>query len=253
MSNKPKTPKILIYDIETSPIMAWIWRPGTKLNVSHDMIVDGQQTDIICICYKWHGEKKVHSLDWGLKKQDSSKMIEEFSKVIEQADVVLAHNGDKFDLKHINTQRLLKNQKPIMWPTSEDTLKMVKKHFNFSSNRLDYLARILVGGGKDRMAFRDWVDIVQYKKEKALKKMIKYCKKDVELLDKVFTRIKPYVDLKVNRSLIANNNREGCPNCGSLELRKRGFTITRAGKYQRYQCKSCGHTHKSHKMEKQSS
>lgn len=250
MSKKNNEPKILIWDVETSPVKAWIWRTGTKINVSHDMIVDGQQTDIICICYKWHGEKKVHSLDWGLKKQDSSKMIEEFTKVIESADVVLAHNGDSFDMKHFNTQRLLKGQDPISWPTSEDTLKMVRKHFKFTSNRLDYLSRTLVGGGKDRMTFRDWVDIVDYKSAKALKKMIKYCKKDVELLDQLFTKIKPYVDLKVNRSIIKNNHREGCPNCGSTELRKRGFALTRAGKYQRYQCKSCGYVHKSHKKER---
>ena len=245
-----RKPKILIYDIETKPIKAWIWRPGTKINVSHDMIVDGQQTDIICICYKWHGEKKIHSLDWGLKKQDSSKMIEEFTKLIESADVVLAHNGDGFDLKHINTQRLLKGQPPIAWPTSEDTLKMIKKHFNFPSNRLDYLSRTLVGGGKDRMIFRDWVDIVEYKSQKALNKMLKYCKKDVELLDKVFSKIKPYVNLKMNRSILVNGHRDGCPNCGSTNISKRGFLTTKAGRYQRYQCQDCGSWSKSHKKER---
>lgn len=243
-------PKILLWDIETKPIKAWIWKPGSKINVTHDMIVDGQQTDIICICYKWLGEKKVYSLDWGLKKQDSSKMIEDFTKVVEQADIIIGHNGDSFDMKHLNTQRLLKGQPPILWPTSEDTLKMVRKHFNFSSNRLDFLSKTLVGGGKDRMTFRDWVDIVEYKSDKALKKMIKYCKKDVELLDKVFSRLLPYVDLKVNRSIITNGHRDGCPNCGSKDLIKRGFALTRAGKYQRYQCKSCAHVHKSHKKER---
>jgi hypothetical protein len=247
MSIKKREPKILVWDVETSPVKAWIWRTGSKINVSHDQIVDGQQTDIICICYKWHGQNKVHSLDWGVKKQDSSKMIEEFTKVVEQADIVLAHNGDRFDMKHFNTQRLLKGQPPIAWPTSEDTLKMVRKHFNFTSNRLDYLSRTLVGGGKDRMTFRDWVDIVDYKSEKALKKMIKYCKKDVELLDKVFTKIKPYVDLKVNRSLIKNNNRLGCANCGSEETQKYGVITTRTGRYQKIKCKSCGHVYRHHK------
>ena len=240
-------PKILIYDIETSPILAYIWRPGYNMTVTHDMIKKGQQTNIICICYKWHGEKKTYSLQWD-KHQDSETMIEKFSKVVEQADVVLAHNGDRFDLKHINTQRLLQDKPPIAWPTSEDTLKMVKKHFNFASNRLDFLSKTFVGAGKDKMSFQDWVDIVENNCEKAMRKMIKYCKRDVDLLDQVFTKIKPHVTLKANRSLLLMGNTDGCPNCGVNHIIKQGFYVTKAGKWQKLKCQNCGHIFKGKKQ-----
>jgi DNA polymerase elongation subunit (family B) len=59
------------------------------------------------VCWKWAGKKEVKSLNWGIKKQNSAKMIAAFTKEIEKADIVVAHNGDHFDVKHINTQRLL--------------------------------------------------------------------------------------------------------------------------------------------------
>lgn len=167
--------KVLFYDCETSPFRAWLWRVGSKISVGHDQIVDGDRTDVICVAWKWLGESKVHSLNWGLKAQDSSTLIKEFTKVVESADLVIGHNGDAFDTKQINTQRLLHNQPPIAWPTSDDTLKQMRKHFAFPSFKLDYLAKTLAGAGKSPMAFRDWIDIVQYKKAKKLKKMIKYC------------------------------------------------------------------------------
>lgn len=243
-----REPKILIYDIETSPILAYIWRPGYNISVSHDQIKEGQQTDIICICYKWHGQKKVYSLDWGVNAQNSQAMIDKFTKIVESADVVLAHNGDKFDLKHINTQRVLQGKNPINWPTSEDTLKMVKKHFNFASNRLDYLAKTFLGAGKDKMSFQDWIDIVEHKCSKAMTKMIKYCKRDVELLDQVFSKIKPHVILKASRSLICHDTKDGCPNCGHLKSVKNGRKYLKAGVYQTHRCLKCASVFKGKKV-----
>jgi hypothetical protein len=235
---KQKKLKTLIFDVETKPVLAWIWRTG-KQYITHDQIKRDQKFDIICICWKWDGESKIHSLDWGIKKQNSYDMIEKFSKVIETADVCIAHNADKFDIKQINTQRLLHGQGPIAWPTSEDTLKQIRKYFALPSYSLDYLSKLLTGAGKDRMEFRDWIDIVADKKPKALKKMIKYCKRDVLLLQKSWDKIKAFCEPKASAA-ITSGNLEGCPRCSSLDKTREGYKILRAGKYQRYQCKSCG-------------
>lgn len=242
-------PKILFYDIETAPVLALIWRPGYNMSVNHDQLLDGEKNDIICIGYRWAHQKRAKCLVWDNKKQCSEKMIQEFTKIVEQADVVIAHNGDRFDLKHINTQRLLHDQTPIAWPTSEDTLKMVKKHFNFPANNLDYLAKVLLGSKKNPMSWADWVNIKLKKKghEKNLKKMVDYCKKDVDLLCEVWEKIAPYCEVKVSRSLIVNNNREGCPSCGSIHSHKHDKITLKSGKYQRYKCQDCGHVWRYHK------
>lgn len=232
--------KILFFDIETSPVLAWIWKTGSRVRITHEQIKKGMKNDIICICWKWNNSRKVHSLDWGIKEQNSSKMIDAFSKEIEKADIVIAHNGKNFDIKHINTQRLLHNQKPIAWPTLEDSLAQCRTHFYLPSYKLDFLGSLLTSSGKDKMHFSDWIDIVQDKKPKALAKMIKYCKKDVLLLESVFNRTKTFFKPKVNVGLILRNERYACHRCGSKEVIRHGVRRTLAKVYQRLQCCSCG-------------
>lgn len=240
----PKKPKVLFLDVETSYAVARIWRTG-KQYVTHEQIMPGWEFDIICVCWKWLGEKQIHSLDWGAKNQNSAPMIDEFTKIIESADVVIGHNIDGFDLKQINTQRLIHGQPPIAWPTSEDTLKQFRKHFYFPSNKLDYLSKTLIGAGKDPMAFRDWIEVVENKSPKALAKMIKYCKKDVLRLEQVYKKAAAFFDPKANRALLTTGDKYDCPSCGSSHVVKNA-TITRKGnRYQRRLCKSCGHTYKA--------
>lgn len=235
------SPKILIFDVETSPVLAWVWKTGPKISVRPDQIKAGQKFDIICICYKWAHEKTIHSLDWGIKRQNSAAMVDAFSKIIEQADVAIAHNGDRFDIKQINTQRLFHNQPPVAWPTSEDTLKQFKKHFYFPAYNLDYLAKTLTGSGKDRMEFQDWIDIVEHKNPKALAKMIAYCKRDVQKLYEVWKKSAKYCKAKVHAGIISDANRDTCPRCAATKFRRDGFIVTTVGRYQRYQCMACGH------------
>jgi len=244
MTIRKHKPRILFFDVETCPVLAWVWKTGYKMSISHDQIKKGQKFDIICICWKWDGESKVHYLDWGINKQDSSDMIEEFTKVVEQADIVVAHNGDKFDIKQINTQRLLKGQDPIAWPTSEDTLKQFRKYFAFPSYKLDYLCKTLFRTGKGNMHFQDWIDIVERHDQKALDKMINYCKKDVILLARLFNRAKKFFAPKVNVGLISGTGKLSCPRCGSLDSVSKGIRRTLTRQYQTRKCLACKHVYK---------
>lgn len=235
-----REPKILLFDIETSPVLAWTFNIGHKVSIGHHQIQKGQRFDIICICYKWANEKKIHSLDWGINKQDSSKMLQDFSKIAEEADLVIGHNVDKFDIRQVNTQRLLHNQAPISWPTSEDTLKQFRKYFYLPSYKLDYISTLLTGSGKDRMEFRDWIDIVEDKDPKALAKMIKYCKKDVQKLNEVWKYAAKYMEPRTHAGIISGVGIHSCPRCAGEDCVRYGYKTLKGGKYQVYQCKSCG-------------
>lgn len=234
-------PKILIFDIETKPVLAWIWRVGNKIRIDHDQIKRGDRFDIICICWKWLHERETHALDWGIKAQDSTAMIEKFTKVVESADIVVAHNGDQFDIKQLNTQRLLHDQAPISWPTSEDTLKQFRKHFAFPSYKLDYLAKTLVGGGKNPMKFQDWIDIVENKDPISLAKMVRYCKNDVRQLAMVFEKAEKHMAPRASRTNIIEAPKAACKLCGSMRTKSKGLKYLATGVKQRRQCMSCTH------------
>lgn len=248
-----KKPKILYWDIESSYVKANIWRYGEQY-VSHDQIARGQVTKIICIGYKWEHEKKAHVIEWDNKKQDSKQAIKKFIKILETADLAIAHNGNKFDMKVLNAQAILNGLPPINWPATDDSLLLARRHFSFPSYRLDYLAKTFLGEGKNPMSFIDWELILEGEtqkiRDKALRKMVRYCKKDVVVLQGVVEAIRAYTNSSVNRSIIINGHREGCPSCGSSSVQSNGFRTTKAGRYRRLRCNSCGHGFKSHKMEK---
>lgn len=233
-----KEPKTLLFDIETAPILAWIWNTGKQF-VTHDQLKDGQKSNIICICYKWAHERKVHSLDWGYHAQCSYDMLERFGEEVAKADLIIGQNSDRFDIRHINTQRLLNDMPPISWPTSEDTLKQLRKYFYLPSYRLDYVAKLLTGSGKDKMAFSDWVNIVERKDKKAFHRMIKYCCKDVLALEAVWKKIKAHCKAKVSAATIVGD--ACCPRCGTSDPICDGFKYLVSGKYQRFQCVKCVH------------
>ena len=98
--DKGKKFKRLYFDIETSPNVVFSWNVGYKLNIDHKSIL--KERAIICICWKWEGESKVHYLTWN--KGDDKKMVQEFAKIINSADEVLGHNGDAYDIKWLRTR-----------------------------------------------------------------------------------------------------------------------------------------------------
>ncbi len=231
--------KVLFYDIETSPLKVWTFSIGSKVSIPYSAIVKGSKQDIICVSWKWGHESTVHSMDWGFKKQDSSKLVKKLTQEMEKADLIIGHNADKFDWRHLNTQRMLHKLPSIDWSIrSEDTLKQLRKHFYLPSYRLDYIASLLEVGSKNSMCFQDWIDIVERRDESKLRKMVKYCSKDVLLLQSVYTKLKPYMKPKLEYAVLGGGY--VCPVCGSGKVVKNGVRVYNGKIYQNYICKNHG-------------
>ena len=240
MSNKPK---ILIFDIETSPNVGYFWSTGHKINVGPENIAEERQ--VICIGYKWLGHRTVHSLEWGTKRSTTrdKKLLRDFSKIYAKADMVVAHNGDNFDIKWLKTRIMFHDLDPLPPVHQCDTLKEFRKNFRLNSNRLDYVAKFLGGDGKSPMTFDDWKKVMAGD-EAALTKMVKYCKKDVQLLEDVYLRTRRHFK---DHGIMGSYNREVCPQCEGTP-HKNGIYRTRTGRYQKYKCNHCGHVYRDTRM-----
>ena len=238
MKTKEKQFKRLFFDIETSYNVVSSWRVGYDINITHDNII--KERAIICICWKWAGEKKVHSLEWN--KGDDKSMLIKFLKVMDSADEVVGQNSDKFDIKWIRTRCFIHSIPMIPDYQSVDTLKLARAGFNFNSNRLDYLGKIAgVGGKMETGGFKLWQDIVVDNCSKAMNKMVKYCKQDVVVLEKVYDRLKPYTKAKTHVGMTLGKDFDSCPECGEDSMVGRGTNITVGGGVKRrLQCTSCG-------------
>jgi len=225
----------LFFDIETSPNIGLFWECGYKLRIPHDNIV--KERAIICIGYKWAGEKQVHALTWDEAQEDQA-MLSRFIPMLESADELVTQNGDRFDIPWIRTRALHHGIPMSPHHVSVDTYKAAKYKFRFNSNRLDYLGQFMGQGKKIKTDFDLWKDILLNNDRKALAKMVTYCKQDVRLLEQVWDKMNPYVPAKshVGRGL--------CPECGSVNVTVNKRRKTAAG-YTKicFQCQDCGKYH----------
>jgi DNA polymerase elongation subunit (family B) len=227
-------PRRLFFDIETSPNLALIWRPGYKVSVSYDNIV--RERAIICVAWKWEGEREIKSLTWD-KKQNDAELLRKFVPIMYEADELVAHNGDRFDTPWIRT-RCLKHGIEISPDfVSLDTLKLARSKFYFNSNRLDYIAQFLGLGKKRATGYDLWKSVVMDKDEVALDKMVAYCKNDVRILSRVWNKFMPYVPAK---SSVARE-RVDCPECGSKNTAVSKQRVSAAGQRKtQMRCSDCG-------------
>lgn len=233
--------KRLYFDIETSPNIGFFWQSGFKLNIGYQNIL--KERSIICICYKWEGDKEVHGLTWD-KKQSDKKMLQDFIKVVDSADELVGHNGDKFDLAWIRTRCLYHGIQMFPNYVTIDTLKVARSKFKFNSNRLNYIADFLGIGQKIKTDFDLWKDIALKNDQKAMDKMVKYCKMDVILLEKVHQHLSTHIPFKTHYGVKFGADRGSCPNCGSDELLKHSDRVLASGtKRIVYKCKTCNHYH----------
>ena len=233
--------KRLFFDIETSPNIGLFWEAGWKKNIDYSNII--QERAIICICWKWEDEKTVYEAHWN-NDQNDKELLQKFINVANQADEMVGHNGDKFDLAWIRTRCLY--HKIDMFPkyTTIDTLKVARQSFKFNSNKLNYIADYLGFGQKIKTEFGLWKDIVLKKDKVAMNKMIKYCKKDVVLLEQVFKALNNHILPKTHFGMKFGSDRGSCPECGSDELIINNKVVRASGIMKiQYRCKTCGKLH----------
>lgn len=236
----PKEVKVLILDIETSPMKAWVWRRWRE-NIYLDQTI--QEWFMLSWSGKWLGEDKAFGYvltPEEVKWEDDYRILVELQKVLNEADIVVAHNGNKFDIPKINTRFILNGINPPYPYRQIDTLETAKKQFGFSSNSLDAIATFFGIENKDPHDFELWKSCMEGD-AKSLIRLLKYNKKDVEILEKVYLRMRPWIKNHPNINVIIDSKEPVCPYCGSSHIEQAGEESynTQHYKYPVYRCTKC--------------
>lgn len=229
--------KRLFWDIEVTPNLVFSWRIGSNLHIGHEAIV--RERKIICIAYKWESSRKITVLRWD-EKQDDRSMLREFLAVANEADELIAHYGDHFDIPWFRSRCLIQGFEPLPLYKTVDTKAWASKHFYFNSAKLDYLGSVLGFGHKLETRYKLWIDVMNGCK-KALDYMCRYCGRDITQLQKVYKRLKPFVKPKTHAGVFAGGDKWQCAHCGSkrVKMSKRRVTASGTVQYQ-MQCQDCG-------------
>lgn len=224
--------KILLYDIETAPNLAYVWG-----KYEQDAIDFEEEWKILCFAYKWLGEKVKSVALPDFKCEDDKMVVKELWKLFDEADILIAHNGNRFDQKKVTARFIYHKLQPPSPYKSVDTLQAIKRVASFNSHKLDDLGKLLGEGKKIKTDFSLWLGCMNNDK-KSWDKMIRYNKQDVKLLERIYLRILPYI--KSHPNLGIYKDEVVCPRCGSKEIHYRGYYENQTTKYRRFICKKCG-------------
>jgi len=236
---KKSMPKILIYDIETAPMEAYVWHLW-KNTITPSMVI--KSVSMLSWSAKWLFNDQVRgqrvSAEEAFDREDVS-ILRPLWNLLDEADLVIAHNGMKFDNKICNARFARAEMIPPSPYRTIDTLSHAKKVFNVPSFKLDELNKFF---GLEMKMEHEGMDLWRKcvnNDDKALEKMLKYNKRDVTILEELYLRIRPWMKGHPNVGLYIDTDEEVCTNCGSEDITVDGDYFTPAGKFKAFRCK-CG-------------
>lgn len=230
--------RVLILDVENSPNIAYTWG-----KYDQTVQVFKRESHLMSVAWKWLGEKTIHCkalpdfpTTYKRDKFDDTALIKDLWPVLNEADVMIGHNVDRFDIRKINRAYLKQHIRPYSPFTTIDTLKEIKKIGLFNSNKLGDICEYLFGVKKIKVDFKLWLDCLEGE-PRAWAKMKKYNKNDITLTEMLYLHLRPWIKRHPNVSETGMS----CPNCGGTSVIRRGWARQIAFKRRKYQCMSCGH------------
>jgi hypothetical protein len=233
-------PKILLFDIETAPLEVYVWHLWKNVVNPNMMIKD---RSILSWSAKWLFEDRIMGQtvtpDEAFNRTDQS-VLSELWLLLNEADIVIAHNGNQFDVKIVNARFAINELNPPLPYRTIDTLRAAKRVFNVSSFTMDALNGYFGLNLKmEHEGMELWKKCVNHDAE-ALQTMLKYNKRDVVILEELYLKIRPWIKAHPNLGLYINTDEQLCTNCGNENLSWAGHYFTPAGKYRSFRCDECG-------------
>lgn len=192
---KKKGPRILIYDIETAPMLSYcfgLFNQNIGLNQIH------KDWHLLSWAAKWLGEDTIYYEDQRNAEnlEDDSQILKGIWKLLDEADIVITQNGVKFDNKKLASRFVMNGMPPPSPYRNIDTLQIAKKCFGFTSNKLAYMTERLCKKYKkidhgEMPGFELWKQCMA-KNPRAFELMESYNIYDILSLEELYHIIAPY-------------------------------------------------------------
>jgi len=235
--------KVLLLDIETSPILAYVFQKEVwKARIAYSKVL----SDYFMLTWaaKWLGSPEMMSDRLTSEEavlEDDERIVMSLWKLLDEADVVIAHNALAFDIPNINTRSIKYNLDPPNPFKIIDTLRVAQSQFGFTHNSLDALAHFFNMDGKIGTDFSLWKRCI-FGEDDALREMETYNRQDVAVLENVYIKLRPYIKGHPNFDLYIDEEKSVCPSCGSSDITRQDnkYFYTQAVKYNTYRCHNCG-------------
>lgn len=183
--------RVLVYDIETSLMEFTGFRAGRVHYIGKQQLVKDYY--IISWAAKWLGEDVIYSnvqTSRESKKGSDKRILKQIWQMLDEADVVVGHNVDRFDTKRLNTRFVMNGMTLPERFKSVDTLKLARKTFDFTYNDLDFICSSLGLGNKmEHEGYEMW-EGCRLGDAECLTQMVDYNEQDVFLTEKLYNYLK---------------------------------------------------------------
>jgi len=241
-------PAVLVFDIETLPLVAYSWGTWDQDIRKEQLIKDWS---VLAWSAKWLSDERMITDCLTPKEavaRDDKRICQSIWKLLDGCDVVIVQNGRKFDIPKLNARFW---RHGFSQPSSYrviDTCDAAKRAFGLTYNSLDYIGEYLGAGRKIKTEFQLWVDCDRGDK-KALDKMSEYNQRDVELLETVYEKMKSWIP---NHPRFSSYSKVAgvCPVCMSKDIKSVGLYQAAVRQYAEFRCGSCGCVYHNTKAEK---
>lgn len=230
--------KLLVLDIETRPALAYVWRLFDE-NVSLEQLL--HPSEMISFGAKWYGKSKMfykavrYRRGVEVNSDDRPNMLAKIHELWSEADGLITFNGDKFDLPKLLGEFVRAGLVPPP-PVASIDVRKTTSAMGFTSGKLAHVGPLLECGDKvDTGGFKLWAEYLEGNVA-ARAAMKEYNLQDVNLLENVYTKVRPYI--KTHPYI--GDKAEQCPACNSTQIQQRGVRRTRAFIITRIHCQACG-------------
>jgi DNA polymerase elongation subunit (family B) len=234
-------PNVLLLDIENSPSLAAVW--GVNKQVIHTSQIV-QEWYMFSWAARWLHSTEMFSdviTPEESVNQDDERIVRSLWEFVDYADIIVGHNVVMFDAPKANARFLKYGIDPPSSYQLVDTLRAARRHFLFTSNKLDYLCQQL---GIPRKISHEgmelWLKCMRGDSD-ALQRMLEYNEHDVVITEDLYIKLLPYMKSHPNMGLFYKSEVDLCYKCGSSDLDWLDtFYYTNVNKFSEYRCNKCG-------------
>jgi uncharacterized protein YprB with RNaseH-like and TPR domain len=170
-------------------------------------------------------------------------IVRDLSRLVDEADMLVHHYGDGFDLPFLRTRALYWGLMPPGQIRTVDTWKVASRNLRMASNRLKALCEFLNsedGQKDDSVSFDEW-QLASHGDSKTITDILEYNIQDVYALEELYLNLRPVIH---NHPYIAppdgKDRSKQCHVCGSSNTVSQGSYYTKLYHVLRRRCKECG-------------
>ena len=173
------------------------------------------------------------------RNHDDKRIVMGMWDALDKAEVIVAHNGNRFDCKRVNARFQIHGMRPPSPYKKIDTLLSSYKATSHTYHKLDYLTKATGQQGKIKTDLQLWIDCDNGVPE-ALAQMFTYNKRDVTELEEYYLNNLCWIPSHPTAGMYYNGDNKICPACGHEKLKYVGEKVNVVTSYPVFQCEKCG-------------